>query len=167
MAKTCAKFQKDRFKIVWGVALTRYPLFIHFHRIWGQEMTKFVKWKKWQKLMQGLYPNHMHISRPWRKHVQSFKKCGIKLYEELSSQGTHCLYTEVKKWLSSQSGKSDKKYLTIISKPYAYPHTMKKTHAKFQKDRYKTKRSCAHKSSRVNVDRWTDGRKLARLSRPC
>ena len=84
--------------------------------------------------MQGLYPNHMHIFRPWRKHVQSFKKIGIKLYEELRSQGTHCLYTEVEKWLSSQSGKSDKKNPTIISKPHAHPHTMKKTSAKFQKD---------------------------------
>ena len=51
----------------------------------------------------------MHISRPWQKHVQSFKKIGIKLYEELHSQGTHCLYIEVKNDLSSQSGKSDKK----------------------------------------------------------
>ena len=59
--------------------------------------------------MQGLYPNHMHIFRPLRKHVQSLRKIGIKLYEELRSQGTHCLYTKVEKWLSSQSGKSDKK----------------------------------------------------------
>ena len=59
--------------------------------------------------MQGLYPNHMHIFRPWRNHVQSFKKIGIKSYEELRSQGTHCLYIEVEKWLSSQSGKNDKK----------------------------------------------------------
>ena len=51
----------------------------------------------------------MHIFKPWGKHVQSFKKIGIKLYEELLSQGTHCLYTEVEKRLSSQSGKSDKK----------------------------------------------------------
>ena len=43
MEKTCAKFQKDRYKIVWGVALT----------------------------------------------------------------STHCLHTEVEKWLNSQSGKSD------------------------------------------------------------
>ena len=54
----------------------------------------------------------MHISRPWQKHVQSFIKIGIKLYEELRSQGTHCLYTfiesEVRKWQSSQSEKSDK-----------------------------------------------------------
>ena len=27
--KTCANFQKDRFKIVWKVAITRYPLSIH------------------------------------------------------------------------------------------------------------------------------------------
>ena len=59
--------------------------------------------------MQGLYPNHMHIFRPWRKHVQSSKKIGIKLYEELRSQGTHCLYIEVEN--SSQSGKSDKKLI--------------------------------------------------------
>ena len=76
--KTCAKFQKDRCKIVWGVALTRYPLSIHFHRIWGQEMTKFAKWKMWQKLMQGLYPNLMHIFRPWRKRAK-FQKDRYKI----------------------------------------------------------------------------------------
>ena len=80
----------------------------------SQKMTKFTKFKKWQKLRQGLYPNHMHIFRPWRKHVQSFKEIGIKLYEELRSQGTHCLYIEVENWLSSQSGKSDKNNITII-----------------------------------------------------
>ena len=64
---------------------------LYNHTIWGQKMTKFTKWKKWQKLMQGLYPNHMHIFRPWRKHVRSLKKISIKLYEELRSQGTHCL----------------------------------------------------------------------------
>ena len=26
--------------------------------------------------------------------MQSFKKIGIKLYEDLCSPGTHCLYTE-------------------------------------------------------------------------
>ena len=45
--------------------------------------------------------------------VQSFKKIGIKLYEELRSQGTHChnifIQSEVRKWQSSQSGKSNKK----------------------------------------------------------
>ena len=57
-------------------------------------MTKFTVEKV--TAMQGLYPNHMHIFRPWRKHVQSFKTIvGIKLYDELRSQGTHCLYIEV------------------------------------------------------------------------
>ena len=59
--------------------------------------------------------------------MQRFKKIGIKLHEELRSQG----------------GKSDKNNLTNISKPHAHPHTMMKTHAKFQKDWYKTVRGVA------------------------
>ena len=143
----------------------------------------------------------MHILIPWRKHMQSFKTIGTKLEEELCSRGTHCLYIEGEKWLSSQCGKSDKKcsnnytqttctssyheksthkvskwlvqnckrscahkrnplsiywgwkitkftmwkkwqknVLTIIPKPHAHPHTMKKTHAKFQNNQYKTVR---------------------------
>ena len=58
--------------------------------------------------MQGLYPNHMHI---FRKHVQSFKKIGIKLYEKLRSQGTHCLHIESKIDLSSQSRKKWQKII--------------------------------------------------------
>ena len=46
------------------------------------------------------------MEKTWAKFQ---KKIGIKLYEELHSQGTHCLYIVVEKWLSSQSGKSDKK----------------------------------------------------------
>ena len=34
----------------------------------------------------------MHFCRPRRKHVQSFKKTGLKLYEKLQSQGTYGLY---------------------------------------------------------------------------
>ena len=82
--------------------------------------------------MQGLDADHMHIFRPWRKHVQSFKKIGIKLYEELRSQGTHCLYIEIDKVHKVE--KVIKNNPTIISKPHAYPHTMKKTSAKFQND---------------------------------
>ena len=29
------------------------------------------------------YPTHVHFCRPGRKHVQSFKKTGLKLYEKL------------------------------------------------------------------------------------
>ena len=86
----------------------------------------------------------MHIFRLWRKHVQSCKKITIKLYEELCSRGSPCLYIEGEKWLSSQCGKKvTKNYLTIISKPHAHPHTTKKMHAKFHNNRYKTVRGIA------------------------
>ena len=39
--------------------------------------------------------------------------------------------------------KVTKNILTIIPKPHAHPNTMKKTYAKFQKDRYKTVRGVA------------------------
>ena len=117
------KFHKDRYKIVWGVALTRYPLSLHCHRIWGQKMTKFTKWKKWQKLIQGLYSNHMHISRPWGKHVQSFKKIGIKLYEELRSHSTHCHNTFMNLRSENDKVRKEEKVTKInariTSKPYA------------------------------------------------
>ena len=100
--KTCAKFQKDQFKIVWEVAITRYPLSIHL-RSENDKVQKEQKSDK--KIWQGLYEKHMHIFRLWRKHVQSSKKISIKLYEELCSRGTHCLYIEGEKWLSSQCGK--------------------------------------------------------------
>ena len=63
-------------KVVYGVALTRYPLSIHFHRIWGQKMTKFTKWKKWQKLIQWLY-----ISKP-HAHVQTMEKTCAKFQKD-------------------------------------------------------------------------------------
>ena len=47
-----------------------------------------------------------------KKDVQSCIKTGMKLYKELHLQGNHYLYSftesEVRKWQSSQSGKSDK-----------------------------------------------------------
>ena len=58
--------------------------------------------------------------------MQSFKKIGVKLYEELCSCGTHCLHIEGEK-ISPQCGKKKsgkkkkKKNLTIISKPHAHP----------------------------------------------
>ena len=74
--------------------------------------------------------------------MQSLKKIGIKLFEELRSQGTHCPYT-LRSKNDYKVEKVTKNNLTIISKPYAHPHTMKKTPAKFQKYRYKTVRGVA------------------------
>ena len=71
-------------------------------------MTKFKKYKK-VTIMQGLYEKHMHIFRLWRKHVQSSKTISIKLYEELCSRGTHCLYTEGEKMTKFTMWKKVKK----------------------------------------------------------
>ena len=76
------------------------------------------------------------------KTCGKLKTIGIKLYEELHCQGTHCQYFEVKKWLVHKAEKKKKKNLTIISKPHAHPDIMKETPAKFQ-DRYKTVKGVA------------------------
>ena len=62
-------------------------------------MTKFKKYKKVTKNMASItvYEKHMHIFRLWRKHVHSCKKISIKLYEELCSRGSPCLYIEGEK----------------------------------------------------------------------
>ena len=132
MAKTFAKFQKVRYKIVWGVVLTRYPLSIH----WGQKMTKFTKWKKWQKIISQLYPNHMHKSsyhdentcKVSNRSVQNCKRSCAHKTPRVNVDGND----KVRK-----VEKVTKINARIISKPYAHLQTMEKTCAKFQKDRYK------------------------------
>ena len=56
------------------------PMSIHLR----SENDKVHKVGKSDKKLMG-YQNYIHIFRLWRKHVQSFKKIGIKLYEELHS----------------------------------------------------------------------------------
>ena len=68
----------------------------------------------------------------------------MKLYKELRLQGTHYLYTfiqsEVIKWQSSQSRKSDKLIQGLYPNHMLILQTIEKTCAKFQKDLYKTAR---------------------------
>ena len=62
-------------------------------------------------------------------------------------------------------GKVTKTDPTIMSNPHAHPHTMKKTHAKFQNNGCKNcKRSCAHKIPMLNADGWTDGQTCERTN---
>ena len=91
--KTCAKFQKDRFKIVREVAITRYPLSIHLR----SENDKVQKEQKSDKKYGKDYMKTTCTSSDYGENVQSSKKISIKLYEELCSQGTHCLYIEGEK----------------------------------------------------------------------
>ena len=73
--------------------------------------------------------------------MQSLKKIGTKFYEDLCSQGTHCLFIFIE-----SEGRNDKVHKVekvtidkarITSKPHAHLQTMEITCAKFQKDRYK------------------------------
>ena len=59
------------------------------------------------------------------------------------TRGTHCLYIVMKNDKVHNAEKVIKNNLTIISKPHAQLHTMTKTHANFQNDRYKTVRGVA------------------------
>ena len=72
------QFQNNRCKTVRGVAPTRNPLSVHFDSI-SYKKKRLTKQKKWEKIIKGLYPNHMHIFIPCRKHLQSFKTFHGKL----------------------------------------------------------------------------------------
>ena len=61
--------------------------------------------------------------------MQSFKKIGIKLYEELCSRGTTVYILRVKNDYVYNVEKVIKTIdLTIMSNSYAHPHTMKSAH---------------------------------------
>ena len=142
-----AKFHNNPYKTVRGVALTR-----------GTNCL-YIKGEKWLSSQCGksnkniltIIPKPTCTSSYHEENICSFKPIGIKLLEEWRSQEVPIVYIEGEKWLSSGYGKSDKNVLTIIPKPHTHPHTMKKTHAKFQNNQYKTVRGVA---PTVYILRW-------------
>ena len=96
-----------------------------------------VKKKKWSN-------NYIQTTCTSSYHEKKYAKFQINRYKTVRGvaliRGTHCLYIGGKKWLSSQCGKVTKNVLTILPKPHAHPYTVKKTHAKFQNNQYKTVR---------------------------
>ena len=101
--------------------------------------------------MEKVTKNNLTIISKPHAHPHTMEKTYAKMQNDwyktvrgvALTRGTHCLYTEGEKWLSSQCGKSDKNVLIVIPKPYAHPHSMKKTHAKFQNNQYKTVKGVA------------------------
>ena len=94
-------------------------------------------WKKWKKNLTITAKSNAHPHAKF--HNNRYKTVrGVAL-----TIGINCLYLKDEKWLSSQCGKSDQNDQTIISKPHAYSHTMKKTYTKFQINQYKTVRGVA------------------------
>ena len=100
-------------------------------------MTKFTMWKKLQnwsnKYIQTACTSSYHAENTWKVSKRSEQKCKRISF----TRRTHCLSTEGEKWLSSQCRKGNEIDPTIIPKPHAHSHIMKKTHVMFQNDRYK------------------------------
>ena len=74
---------------------------------------------------------HAMFENNWYKTVR-----GVAL-----TRDTHCLYNQGEKVDNVE--KVTKIDPTIMSIPHAHPHTMRKTHAKFQNNWYKTVRGVA------------------------
>ena len=117
----------------------KYQLFIYK----GWKLTKFTMWKKVTKNYLTIISKPHAYPHSMIKTYAKFQNDRYKTVRVALTRGNHCLYIEGEKWLSSQCGKSDKNVLTNIPKPHAHPHTMKKTHAKFQNNQYKTVRGVA------------------------
>ena len=119
--------------------------------------TVYIAGEKWLSSQCGKREkNNLTITSKSHAHPHTMKKTHAKFHNNryktvrgvALTRGTnclyiHCLHIEGEKWLSSQCGKSDQKCLTILPKSHAHPHTMKKTHAKFQNNQYKTVRGVA------------------------
>ena len=114
------------------------------------------KWQSWSgKSDKNKLKNYIQTtctSADSGENMQSFKKTGIKLYEELQSQSTVCTF-EVRKWRSTQSRKKWWKLMQGLYQKHMDIQTMAKTCAKLQKDWYKgiCMRSCAHKVPTVYI----------------
>ena len=98
--------------------------------------------------MEKSKKNNLTITSKPHAHPHTMKKMLAKFHNNryktvrgvALTRGTSCLYIKGEKWLSSHYGKVTKNNPAITSKPHAHPHTIKKTYAKFQNDRYKTVR---------------------------
>ena len=44
------------------------------YNIWAKKMSCVQNAEKKDKNISGIYQKHMHIFRPWQKHLQSFEK---------------------------------------------------------------------------------------------
>ena len=120
----------------------------------------YIKGENWQKLMQQLYANHMHILISWRQHTQSFKSVrGVAL-----TANTHCLYIQGEKWLSLQCLKSDKNYSNKYVQSTCTSSYHKENTSKVSKQLVQNcKRSCAHNKYPLSI---YSGWKMTKFTMP-
>ena len=92
---------------------------------------------------------HAKFKNNWYKTVR-----GVAL-----TRDTLCLYNQSKKWLSSQSRKSDKNWSNNYVQSTCISSYNEENTCKVSKQWVQNcKRSCAHKIPMLNVDGWMDGR---------
>ena len=136
------KFQNDRWKTVRGVVLTRYPVSIHFDSI-------CVKKEKVRRNNQNIIPkphDHFHsmpkisakFQNNWWKIVRGVAPTRYQLSIHFDS-----ISCKKKKETKFTMKKSEKNNQSIIPKPHAHLHSMLKTAAMFQNNRWKTVREVA------------------------
>ena len=136
-----ANFQNNRYKTVRGVVLTRGT---HCRYIEGEKWLSSQCGKSEERCSNNYTQttckssyHEENICKVSKRSVQNCKRsCAHKRYPLSIYWGWKWLkFTMWKKW--------QKNVLTIIPKPHAHPHTMKKTRAKFQNNQYKTVRGVA------------------------
>ena len=104
MQKTSAKFQNDWWKTKRSCVHCLYTL-IAFHT---EQILSSPKQKKWEKIIKGLYPYHMHSFIPCRKHLQSFKTFHGKLRGGVPTRYPVYFHLKVYDRTTEGQGKSSK-----------------------------------------------------------
>ena len=147
-SKHVQSFKKISIKLYEQFVLTRYPLSIY----WGWKMTKFTMWKKWKNNLTITSKSHAHPHTMKKTHAKFHNNRYKTVRGVVLTKGTHCLYIEGEKWLSSQCWKSDKKrfynytWITCTSS-YHEENICKVSKQSVQN----CKRSCAHKRYPLSI----------------
>ena len=135
MEKTLQSFKNISIK--WGCAHEVPTFYILRVKKWLSSQSE--KSNKYDLTI--IYKPHAHPTTIEKTHAEFHSDQYKTVRGDALIRGIHCLYTEGEKWLSSQCEKSDKNISQLYpNHTIVHPHTMKKTHAKFQNDRYKTVR---------------------------
>ena len=148
MKKTYAKFQNDRYKTKRSCAHKRYPLSIYG----GWKMTNSQCGKSDKKCSNN-YTQTTCNPHTMKKTYAKFQNDQYKTVRGFAlTRGTHCLYTEGEKWLSSQCEKSDKKCSNNYTQTTCTSSYHEENICKVSKRSVQNcKRSCAHKRYTLSV----------------
>ena len=162
MKKTHTKFQNDQYKTVRGVALKRGTHCLYTEvEIWYKTVRRvaLTSGTNFHNVESDKKNDLTIISKP-HAHPHTMKETHTKFQNDryktvrgvALKRGTHCLYTEVEKWLHSQCGKSDKKCSNNFTKTTCTSSYHEENTCKVSKQLVQnSKRSCAHKRYPLSI----------------